>query len=95
MKETAVKEIVINMKTIQNPAQFHEILAKELSFPEYYGRNLDALYDLLSVYPEALSITLVTDGSPETEDGWKANVRRVLMDACAVNIHMLYREQRT
>ena len=27
---------------------FHEILARELSFPPYYGRNLDALHDCLT-----------------------------------------------
>ena len=26
----------------------HSYLAQTLSFPSYYGRNLDALYDLLS-----------------------------------------------
>jgi len=26
----------------------HEYIAKMLSFPEYYGHNLDALYDMLT-----------------------------------------------
>lgn len=33
------------MKTV---AEAHGYLAKALGFPEYYGKNLDALYDCLT-----------------------------------------------
>ena len=36
----------------------HGLLKKELAFPEYYGNNLDALYDILSVYGDELTIEL-------------------------------------
>ncbi|MGU3470470.1 barstar family protein [Paenibacillus sp. D51F] len=29
---------------------FHDALSRELHFPDYYGRNLDALYDCLTDY---------------------------------------------
>ena len=34
-------------------------LAKELNLPDYYGRNLDALYDLLMEVSAETQITLV------------------------------------
>lgn len=40
--------MVLNCELINQKAELHEYIAKELSFPEYYGKNLDALYDVLS-----------------------------------------------
>lgn len=34
----------------------HDYLASQLHFPEYYGRNLDALYDLLTEGDKELEI---------------------------------------
>ena len=36
----------------------HSALAEQLAFPAWYGRNLDALYDLLSVESEGVCIVL-------------------------------------
>ncbi|MBE6561751.1 MAG: ribonuclease inhibitor [Ruminococcaceae bacterium] len=38
------------MKTVllRGGEPYHEILARELDFPPYYGRNLDALHDCLT-----------------------------------------------
>lgn len=37
----------------------HAYLAKRLDFPDYYGHNLDALYDLLMSRQEETEIRLV------------------------------------
>lgn len=39
-------------------ASAHEYLKTQFSFPDYYGRNLDALYDLLSSRGGELTITV-------------------------------------
>ena len=36
----------------------HDYLARELRFPDYYGRNLDALYDLLTGCSQPLEIVI-------------------------------------
>lgn len=36
----------------------HTYLAKMLDFPSYYGRNLDALWDLLTAMDEPTEITI-------------------------------------
>jgi ribonuclease inhibitor len=51
-------KIVIDGNTISNEDEFHKILAKKLNFPDWYGRNLDALLDL------------ITDGYGELEIEW-------------------------
>jgi ribonuclease inhibitor len=39
-------------------AETHEYLKQQLQFPDYYGRNLDALYDLLTSFCKPLTIVL-------------------------------------
>lgn len=41
-------EIHIDCSRIDGPREFHDILARELHFPEWYGSNLDALHDCLT-----------------------------------------------
>ena len=49
----------INCELIETKLQLHEYIAKELSFPEYYGKNLDSLYDLLTERREETLIELI------------------------------------
>lgn len=39
----------------------HEYLAAKLGLPDYYGRNLDALWDILSTVSEPIHIVLVNE----------------------------------
>lgn len=41
-------ECRIDCAKISTPREFHRALAETLSFPEWYGHNLDALYDCLT-----------------------------------------------
>ena len=43
---------------ITTKAELHSALAEQLAFPAWYGRNLDALYDLLSVETEPVCVVL-------------------------------------
>ena len=43
-----MKTITIDCTPIETPAVLHELLAEKLQFPDYYGHNLDALYDCLT-----------------------------------------------
>lgn len=40
--------IQLDGKLITSKAALHDLLQQSFSFPDYYGRNLDALYDLLT-----------------------------------------------
>ena len=54
-----MKNIIIDGEKIEDMADIHSIFAGELSFPEWYGNNLDALYDCLTDISEEVTITLV------------------------------------
>lgn len=54
-----MKEITISCTQIPSMAQMHEILARELCFPQWYGRNLDALHDCLTAICEDTRITFL------------------------------------
>lgn len=43
---------------IKDKEMLHKILAEELEFPEWYGANLDALYDCLTDLKEETLISL-------------------------------------
>ena len=43
-----MESITLDGEQMLNRRMAHDHLAERLQFPDYYGRNLDALYDLLS-----------------------------------------------
>lgn len=51
-----MKTIIIDGNEIISMNNIHRIFAEELSFPEWYGRNLDALYDCLGDVTEEVEI---------------------------------------
>lgn len=53
-----MKEIIIDGRKIQNKEVLHDVLKDKLDFPDYYGRNLDALWDCLTGWMD-LPLTLV------------------------------------
>ena len=58
-----MKQLILDFKDFEDRREVHEYIARCLDFPDYYGHNLDALFDLLSVYQgEELTVYLFTDG---------------------------------
>lgn len=43
-----MRQITLDGNLLVDAAQVHEYLKQCLEFPEYYGNNLDALYDCLT-----------------------------------------------
>lgn len=73
-------EIVIDVKELDNLQQMHEQLRKELQFPENYGNNLDALYDMLTSRQAPLTIEVKKDPNKS----W-VRLMRMLRDAAEEN----------
>ena len=42
------KSVIVYGSDFDDIVQVHEYLAEQLDFPAYYGKNLDALYDVLT-----------------------------------------------
>lgn len=59
-----MKQIILDGNILADAAKVHDYLMKMLDFPEYYGKNLDALHDCLTDL-ENIEITI----TPPTEDG--------------------------
>ena len=41
-------DYTVNLSGVESREQLHELLMKTLPLPSYYGKNLDALYDILT-----------------------------------------------
>ncbi len=41
-------DVSINAELLRDRDTLHDMLSEKLNFPEWYGRNLDALYDMLT-----------------------------------------------
>lgn len=53
-----MKTVILDGNEIISMSDIHNIFAEELDFPDYYGRNLDALYDCLGDVFEEVEIVI-------------------------------------
>lgn len=51
--------IELDGRLMTDQATAHTYLKAKLSLPEHYGRNLDALFDLLTEMPGSVTITIL------------------------------------
>ena len=51
-------ELRLNGEVLTNRQQLHAAIAQQLHLPDYYGENLDALWDVLSSWNEPLQIVI-------------------------------------
>lgn len=73
-----MREIIIDCAGIESSRALHEVIAREMDFPAWYGCNLDALHDLLTGLSEETALKLLNFGAlPQFARGF----RRVLEDA--------------
>lgn len=54
-----MKEIILDGKEMTSKVDAYEYISKQMGFPKYFGNNLDALYDVLSVWSEKTNITII------------------------------------
>jgi len=79
-----MKHCVIDGKQIENREMLHQTLKEALDFPEWYGNNLDAMYDLLTDMQEEVTIELRDQEQLEAHLGAYAKAfLRALKDAAS------------
>ena len=85
-----MQSIKIRFADFENAKALHIHLRDSLGFPDYYGCNLDALYDVLSTWFSELRIYTEAGGTA-FEDGFYA----VFKDLASTNRHFSWREVKT
>ena len=81
-----IMQVIIDGRKITDKAMLHAYLKEQCNFPDYYGNNLDALYDVLTDRPEPLEIQL--DHAAELKEilcGYGEAFIETLQDAAAEN----------
>ena len=64
----------------------HAHIARRLSFPSYYGKNLDALHDLLTERAEYTEIVIKgSERLRESMNGYGAKIIKVMEDSAEEN----------
>lgn len=76
-----MKAITLQLEELTEKTRAHEYLKELFDFPEYYGNNLDALYDCLTELSE--KPTVVIEGHAE---GYAERVLRVLREAAELGV---------
>ncbi|HSP48095.1 MAG TPA: barstar family protein [Clostridiaceae bacterium] len=54
-----MRRVILNGKRMISREIAHAYLKRKLDFPDYYGKNLDALWDLLTTIHEPLEIHVI------------------------------------
>ncbi len=84
-----MKRVTINGNEVTIISEIHDILSEALSFPEWYGRNLDALHDCLTDISEDTEIYISAYSRLEESMGRTAKtLRRVIAEASEENPHI-------
>ena len=58
----------IDLNEVSTKEEFHKALIRELPLPDYYGENLDALYDVLTEYGDGWNIIFYNSTALEKEE---------------------------
>ena len=81
-----MKTAILDACEIPDKRALHASLAAQLDFPDWYGGNLDALYDLLSAASRPCNLVIRDAPALETALGeYARRLLRVLTDVCLAN----------
>ena len=78
-----MKSVILDAKKMLKKEKMHEYFAKKFDLPEYYGRNLDALFDCLCEINEPTLIKLKNESA--LDDGTKESLIKLFYDVCEEN----------
>lgn len=81
-----MKTVTIDCSPMADRNAFHDVFADALSFPDWYGRNLDALHDLLTAISEETTLQLLHWGAAENALGnYALAAKRAMTHAAGKN----------
>lgn len=86
-----MKTVLLDGAQIHTRVEFHEELARQLGFPLWYGKNLDALFDCLTDIQEETWIQIQNTEKLEANLGkYWAGIQKVFCDAQKENEYIRF-----
>ena len=86
-----MKTIRLDVTNIATVKALHIYLAYKLELPAYYGKNLDALHDLLGETGEPLCIELAGAAGSDEMCAYLPRLERVFQDSIQENRFLSYK----
>lgn len=83
-----MKKILLDFKLTHTPERVQDYLALQFDFPESYGKNLDALYDMLTELTEDTCVGVFKPEEDRPVNAYLRKVKRIFMDAEQDNPHL-------
>ena len=81
-----MRKITLDIEKMRSLPMLHKYLHTALALPEYYGSNLDALYDCLTEMSESTELVVPKKVADEAYLGWYGQqFLQMLEDAAAAN----------
>ena len=81
-----MRKIVLDIDKMRSLPMLHKYLHTALALPEYYGANLDALYDCLTETAQSAELVVSKKVADEAYLGWYGQqFLQMLEDAAAEN----------
>ena len=84
-----MREIILDARELVEKEPAHIYLAEMFEFPDYYGRNLDALYDCLT---EEGNYYIVVEHAEEA-DGYYEALKYLFMEASEEDDSIIFEER--
>lgn len=83
--------ITLNSEKMTSVGMTHQYLKNKLKFPDYYGGNLDALWDVLATTSKPYHIKLINYDELKEQLGQYADeLLRVFIDAAKENDNIIF-----
>ena len=74
-----MKTIVIDFSECKYPLDLHNEIREKLELPEWYGNNLDALWDMLTGFIETpISISVIFKPTNKAVENLKENILKII-----------------
>ena len=74
-----MKTVVIDFSKCKYPLDLHNEIREKLELPEWYGNNLDALWDMLTGFIETpVSITVIFKPETKSAENLKESVLKII-----------------
>ena len=81
-----MRTVIIDGRRCKSKEQAHEYIARKLQMPSYYGKNLDALYDILTSFDERIHLRIRYFSKVETRpNDYRSKLLKVFDDAAKEN----------